>query len=382
MSAEVVDALDLEACLLEVGNDPPHRARSICSGKDMLVHEHAPDKVFIVVVAFRVTSREASDLEVERAVVRKEVVHLCQELVVVPDAHVLGHLHRGDDVEGLGGDVKIEEILQKNVDLAIVSDLLGHPVSVSLLVTGHQDACDVRALAGQVVGQPPPASTNIHCLVPWLHAQGVSDEVELLELGAPHGLVGARVNGSGVHHRLAKCGFEPIVTLVVGFWKILRILPSPMKHRACQPSLEIAAQLDLAENRWILTALKNMHEIPSSIIDVVFQRLAQSRTTHVVALCFGQGVRLEKNKAGKDGQNDNGGDDDHPTHLLVHGARRYHEDGEQMRKPLRYKDHYLKNRQAHLNIIRHLENEACAPRRSGGVSEPRLAIWKMNWFGP
>mmetsp|Transcript_67110 Transcript_67110/g.190401 ORF Transcript_67110/g.190401 Transcript_67110/m.190401 type:complete len:238 (-) Transcript_67110:439-1152(-) len=236
MSAEVVDALDLEACLLEVGNDPPHRARSICSGKDMLVHEHAPDKVFIVVVAFRVTSREASDLEVKRAIVRKEAVHLCQKLIVVPDAHMLGHLNRRDDVEGFRGDVNIKEILQKDVDLAGVSNFLGHPVSVSLLVACHQDACDVCAFAGQVVGQPPPASSDVHCLVPWLHAQGVSDEVELLELGAPHGLVGARVDGPGVHHRLAECGFEPVVTLVVGFWEILRILPSAMKQRTCQPS--------------------------------------------------------------------------------------------------------------------------------------------------
>mmetsp|Transcript_43029 Transcript_43029/g.115672 ORF Transcript_43029/g.115672 Transcript_43029/m.115672 type:complete len:321 (+) Transcript_43029:119-1081(+) len=320
MSAKVVHVLHLEACLLKVGNNPPHWARSIRSGEDMLIHEHAPDEILVVVVTFRITSREASDLEVKRAIVRKEAVHLCQKLIVVPDAHMLGHLNRRDDVEGFRGDVNIKEILQKDVDLAGVSNFLGHPVSVSLLVACHQDACDVCAFAGQVVGQPPPASSDVHCLVPWLHAQGVSDEVELLELGAPHGLVGARVDGPGVHHRLAECGFEPVVTLVVGFWKILRILPSPMKHRACQPSLEIAAQLDLAENRWILTALKNMHEIPGSIIDVILQCPAQSRTTHVVAFRFSQFVGLEINKANKDGQYDDGGEDHQQTHPFVHGT--------------------------------------------------------------
>ena len=82
---EHVDVLHLEPGRLDLGHDPPERARRVRAREDVLVHEQAPDEVLVLP-----RRAEARDLEQENAVVVEQVVHLVQEDVVPTDADVLG----------------------------------------------------------------------------------------------------------------------------------------------------------------------------------------------------------------------------------------------------------------------------------------------------
>jgi len=91
MDTKDVDVLDLETGSLDLVNDPTKRARGICTGEDVLVHEKTPNKVLILP-----SRTNASDLKDEDAVVIEQVVHLLHESGVAANANVFGHLQADD----------------------------------------------------------------------------------------------------------------------------------------------------------------------------------------------------------------------------------------------------------------------------------------------
>mmetsp|Transcript_107043 Transcript_107043/g.301607 ORF Transcript_107043/g.301607 Transcript_107043/m.301607 type:complete len:385 (+) Transcript_107043:507-1661(+) len=355
--AQVRNVLYLEPCLLEVSDHPTHRARCIRSWENVLVHEHAPNQVLIVIVPCGVAAGQAGNLEVEGALIIEHAVHPAQELVVVLDAHVLSHLDRRDHVEFLLGDRHVEEVRQHDIDL-VVAELLGHPPGVGLLIRGHGHACDVRALAGQVVRKAAPAAADLERLVAGLDTEGMCNEVEFVELCAPHRVVGACVDRARVHHGLAQSRLKPVVALVVRLREVVGVLDGVVEDGATQPGPQVPVQLDLAKHGRVLLALQDLHHVALAVVDVVLQRLAHSGLTHVVALLGSQLVRLIEHQAAKTGENHQGRQH-HPQAIgLANDAHQNRSARDHVRHSLRNKHHQLKNRKHHLH--HHFGNRSAA----------------------
>lgn len=86
---EYIDALDFESRRFDLVDDPSEGARSIRTGEDVLVHEQAPDQIFILP-----GRSESSDLQDEDSVIVEQVADFAHEALIAADTDVLSLLER------------------------------------------------------------------------------------------------------------------------------------------------------------------------------------------------------------------------------------------------------------------------------------------------
>mmetsp|Transcript_130298 Transcript_130298/g.363020 ORF Transcript_130298/g.363020 Transcript_130298/m.363020 type:complete len:443 (-) Transcript_130298:307-1635(-) len=289
--AHVLHGLNLEAGLLQVGDHPAERCGRVSAGEDVLLHEEAPDKLFVAVVALGVAALQAGDLDVEDPVVLKQGVHLLEVLVVVGDARVLSHLDRGDDVEALQGQAQVlVEVLVE--DGHVLPVLPVHALAVGEEVAGRHDARDVRALAGEELRETAPPAANVQGLHPRLDAQRVDDVFHLPELRGLQGLVHVLpqvvVEATRVEHGLAERGLEPVVALVVAFGNVLGVLGHVVEYEAKEVGPKITLRLPIANGGCVLPALDDRLGVALAgragpRLDVLLEGAAEGREREVVA---------------------------------------------------------------------------------------------------
>jgi hypothetical protein len=94
-----IDLLDLESRAFKSVYEETKRCACIRTRKDILVHEEAPDQIFILP---RLT--QARNLKEEHSVVIHHVVHLLKEGTEVADPDVFRHLKTGNFVVAAFGD--------------------------------------------------------------------------------------------------------------------------------------------------------------------------------------------------------------------------------------------------------------------------------------
>mmetsp|Transcript_67527 Transcript_67527/g.206803 ORF Transcript_67527/g.206803 Transcript_67527/m.206803 type:complete len:292 (+) Transcript_67527:837-1712(+) len=289
-----------------------------------------------MVVALRVPAGQTSHLDVEGAIVLQNAVDLAEELLVVLDPDMLGHLDRRNHVVGLGRRIQVKKVLQDEIDGLSVAKFLGHPLRVRQLVLGHGDARDRGALAGQVVRQAAPTATDFQRLIPWLDAERMRDEIQLLQLSAPHRLARACVDRASVNHWLAQRGLEPVVALVVCLGQVVRILVGVVGPNARHECPEEAFDLDLTENWRVLAALQNVCHVTLARVDVVFDSLSFRRGVHVTPLLLRHPIRLEVHEADHAEEPKYGREDDNQSQRFAHHRRKHHHTADDERHPLGY----------------------------------------------
>mmetsp|Transcript_5288 Transcript_5288/g.9481 ORF Transcript_5288/g.9481 Transcript_5288/m.9481 type:complete len:288 (+) Transcript_5288:626-1489(+) len=199
---------------------------------------------------------------------------------------MFGHLHGRDDFEGLFRCLQVEEVGQDDLHVFVVAQGLAHALGVLLLVRRHRNPCHLGTLAGEVVGQSAPTTADFQGLVTWLHAQRMCDELQLLLLRGPQGLVLSCVDGTRVNHGLSQRGLEPVVALVVGLWQVVCILVSVMKDTAAEPGPQVALELRLAEDGRILVTFQNHLQIALACRNVILQGFPQGWLIEVVPFCL------------------------------------------------------------------------------------------------
>ncbi|KAI3480724.1 hypothetical protein L1887_57203 [Cichorium endivia] len=205
-----VDRADLEAGLLEMRHHPAERARGVGAGEDVFVHEEAP-----VEVVELPPGSQAGHLEDKDTVVVEQVVHVREELVVVADADVLGHLERDDlgVVARLHGNVAVVEVEDARL-AGVDAVLLESVVAEARLRLGERHTGHVAAVVdGGKGGEGAPAASDVEHAVLLLQVELGADEVELvvLQLLERLRLVGVRDDARGVDHLRAE---EPRVKVV------------------------------------------------------------------------------------------------------------------------------------------------------------------------
>jgi hypothetical protein len=84
MHPKDINVLHFKPSAFELGDDPAERARGVSAGENVLVHEEAPDKIFVLP-----GRADTGNLEDEDAVVIKEVIDLTKEGTVATDTDVL-----------------------------------------------------------------------------------------------------------------------------------------------------------------------------------------------------------------------------------------------------------------------------------------------------
>lgn len=116
-----IHALDLEPRPLQLIDKPPQRRARVRAGEDVLVHEQAPDQIFILPAL-----AQPRDLQEEDAVVVEHVVDLLQERREVPHPDVLGHLEAGDLLVAARGHGDVAVVHTQNPALAFVDPSFAH----------------------------------------------------------------------------------------------------------------------------------------------------------------------------------------------------------------------------------------------------------------
>ena len=156
--AEDIDVLDFEAGRLNLVDDPTKGARGVRTGEDILVHEEAPDEVFVLP-----RRTDAGDLEDKETIVLEQVVHLAKEGAVAANADVLSHLE-GDDLgvcSAAAGDVTVVEAEDARTGgiAAVVNDAL---VAELGLVLAESDTSYLAAVVlVREGGKSAPTAANV-----------------------------------------------------------------------------------------------------------------------------------------------------------------------------------------------------------------------------
>ena len=180
MYANGVDAFDLEASAFEFVDEPSQGCRCICSGKNVFIHEKAPDEI-LVLPAFA----DPCDLEKENSsIVSKHLVDLVEESAKMPDTDMFRHLEAGDLIVAALGHGDIAVIHAK--DLALRFGNTGFAeggVPPGSLVAAEGDAGGVGGvICGGVLGESTPAATNVKESVIRVDVDLLADDGELVVL--------------------------------------------------------------------------------------------------------------------------------------------------------------------------------------------------------
>jgi len=122
MPSQILSSLHFEARSLKVCDNPTHGTGRIGTWENMLIHEEAPH-VFLKRIVVTIATAEACDLDVERAVVCQDTVHLAQERIVVANSHMFCHLNGRNDIEALWGNVPGHEVVEHDVDLVAMGSI-------------------------------------------------------------------------------------------------------------------------------------------------------------------------------------------------------------------------------------------------------------------
>ena len=221
MYPDGVDRFDFEARTLEFVDHVSQRGAGVCAGEDVFVHEQAPDQVFVLPVF-----PQPGDLEVEDAVVVKQVVDLSKEAGEFAHADVLGHLQAGDFlvlgawlVVGRGdGDVAIvhAEDSRLGVRNAAGKQAVVAPFS---LISAECDARSVGAVVdARIFGQRAPATADVEQRLSRLQTNLLTYDGEFVVLQLLEGflVVDVRDDARGIDHAGAEePGVEIVAAVVV-----------------------------------------------------------------------------------------------------------------------------------------------------------------------
>mmetsp|Transcript_14916 Transcript_14916/g.39634 ORF Transcript_14916/g.39634 Transcript_14916/m.39634 type:complete len:414 (-) Transcript_14916:4-1245(-) len=360
LAVELQRRLALGACVLDLPE-----AHEVRAGEDALADEVGSLPVRLVPPVRhgdRLDGRQAAGLQA--LIDGREVAG--QELVADGLDHLDAHNLREEAGPEAGGGVAVvaEDDLDDVADAGL-DDARLCQLELLLRDGDCRPALELWAALRRADGRAAPAAADLQSLVARLDSKGVRDEVQLVELRAPHRVVGARVDGAGVHHRLAEGRLEPVVALVVRLREVAGILVGVVEPRAAQPRPQVAVHLDLPEDRRVDAALQDVDEVALVVVDVVLEGLAQRRLARVVALLRGELVGLPENQPAEAREGDDRRQGHPEAQGLPHHGREHDEHSDHEGRPLRDEDHYLEDRQDHLD------------RHGGELGRPRRPLTRQ-----
>lgn len=225
--ADGVKGLDLEPGTFKLVNHEAQRRRSIGTGKDVFVHEQAPDQV-LVLPCFP----ETSVLEEENTIIVKHVVHLCQEASEMSNTNVLCHFQARDAFVAPLGHGNVTVVHAENVALGLGNSRLAKTViPPGGLVSTQSDSSDVSTIIHTgIFGQRSPATADVEELVTRLHADLLANDGELVVLEFFEGFlpVDIRDDAGRVDHAGTQEPAVEIVTTIVVVTYLFLVLGSGM----------------------------------------------------------------------------------------------------------------------------------------------------------
>ena len=213
--ANRVDVLDFKAGALERVDDEAERRRRVRAGEDVLVHEQAPDEVFVLP-----RLAQPRNLQEKHAVVVEHVVHLPKKPREVAHAHMLGHFEAGDFVIAARGHGDVAVVHAQDAGLRVGDAGLAQAgVAPGGLVAPEGDAGDVRAVVGgRVLGERAPAAADVEHALAAAESDLLAHDAEFIVLQLLERLflfdVGNDSGGVG-HARAEKPAVEVVAAVVV-----------------------------------------------------------------------------------------------------------------------------------------------------------------------